>query len=69
MDYQIWCGPAMGSFNDWVKNSYLELPENRSVVDIAEHMLNGAAFLYRINHLALQGILIPPNWKEYPVEK
>ena len=21
MDYQIWCGPSMGAFNDWVKNT------------------------------------------------
>ncbi len=24
MDYQIWCGPSMGSFNDWVRGTYLE---------------------------------------------
>jgi trans-AT polyketide synthase/acyltransferase/oxidoreductase domain-containing protein len=24
MDYQIWCGPAMGAFNDWVRGSFLE---------------------------------------------
>ena len=23
VDYQIWCGPAMGSFNDWVRGTYL----------------------------------------------
>jgi PfaD family protein len=32
IDYQIWCGPAMGSFNDWVRGSYLAEPENRQVV-------------------------------------
>ena len=68
MDYQVWCGPAMGSFNDWVKGTYLEHPENRSVVDVADQLLNGAAFLYRVNHLALQGIQVPPSWYEYQVE-
>ena len=34
-DYQIWCGPAMGAFNDWVRGSYLEAPENRRVVEVA----------------------------------
>ena len=29
MDYQIWCGPAMAAFNDWVRGSFLEQPENR----------------------------------------
>ena len=29
VDYQIWCGPAMGSFNDWVRGSYLAEPNNR----------------------------------------
>ena len=28
IDYQIWCGPAMGAFNEWAKGSYLENPEN-----------------------------------------
>jgi hypothetical protein len=26
LDYQIWCGPAMGAFNDWVAGSFLEPP-------------------------------------------
>ena len=34
IDYQIWCGPAMGAFNGWVKGSFLEEPEERSVVKI-----------------------------------
>jgi trans-AT polyketide synthase/acyltransferase/oxidoreductase domain-containing protein len=47
LDYQIWCGPSMGAFNNWVKGSYLEQPENRSVVDIAHHLTAGACYLYR----------------------
>ena len=31
LDYQIWCGPAMGAFNAWVKGSFLEKPENRTL--------------------------------------
>jgi len=56
MDYQIWCGPAMGAFNDWVSGSYLEKPENRRVADVAHFMMNGAAFLYRLHNLKLQGL-------------
>ncbi len=24
LDYQVWCGPAMGAFNEWAKGSFLE---------------------------------------------
>ena len=38
VDYQIWCGPAMAAFNEWVRGSFLEQPENRRVVTVApEH--------------------------------
>ncbi|MCB0036397.1 MAG: PfaD family polyunsaturated fatty acid/polyketide biosynthesis protein [Anaerolineales bacterium] len=47
MDYQIWCGPAMGAFNDWVRGTDLEHPENRHVVDVAHRIMNGAAALYQ----------------------
>ena len=69
MDYQIWCGPSMGAFNSWVKNSYLEKPENRTVVDVAKHILTGAAYLYRIQNLAGQGIYLSPDYLVYTPEK
>jgi PfaD family protein len=65
MDYQIWCGPAMGSFNNWVKGTYLEVPNNRKVVDIAHHIMTGAAFLYRVQSLKFQGLQIPEHYAEY----
>ena len=43
MDYQIWTGPSMGAFNNWVKATYLEAPQNRHVVDLAMHILRGCA--------------------------
>jgi PfaD family protein len=42
-DYQIWCGPAMGAFNDWAAGGPLEAIENRTVTAIAEAILCGAA--------------------------
>jgi PfaD family protein len=51
LDYQIWCGPAMGAFNDWVRGTYLETPENRKVVEVARHILTGAAYLSRVRML------------------
>jgi PfaD family protein len=59
-DYQIWCGPAMGAFNEWTRGSFLEQPANRSVVTVAMNILLGAAVLTRVNWLRAQGIDIPP---------
>ncbi|MEE8425569.1 MAG: PfaD family polyunsaturated fatty acid/polyketide biosynthesis protein [Elusimicrobiota bacterium] len=56
MDYQIWCGPAMGAFNEWAKGSYLEKPENRWVADVAKNILYGAAVHTRLNMLRNQGV-------------
>ena len=55
IDYQIWCGPAMGAFNEWVKGSFMEAPVARNVVDVATNILFGAAVLMRANHLKQQG--------------
>ncbi|MBW4696837.1 MAG: PfaD family polyunsaturated fatty acid/polyketide biosynthesis protein [Aphanocapsa lilacina HA4352-LM1] len=65
MDYQIWCGPSMGAFNDWVKGTYLGVPENRTVVDVAGQLMLGAAFLYRVQHLRSQGLQLPPAYCRY----
>ncbi|BAT52646.1 2-nitropropane dioxygenase, NPD [Nostoc sp. NIES-3756] len=65
VDYQIWCGPAMGGFNDWVRGSYLAEPQNRRVVDVAHHIMNGAAFLYRIQSLKIQGMQIADYYSQY----
>ena len=50
-DMQIWCGPSMGAFNDWAKGSYLEAYQNREAADIALHIMEGAAYLYRVQAL------------------
>ncbi|MFP4345857.1 MAG: PfaD family polyunsaturated fatty acid/polyketide biosynthesis protein [Anaerolineales bacterium] len=62
MDYQIWCGPAMGAFNDWARGTNLEEPQNRHAVDIAHRLLEGAARLYRLQELRLQGLRVPREW-------
>ena len=64
-DYQIWCGPAMGAFNDWVRGSYLEAPENRRVVEVAWHLILGAAFLNRVQMLGVQGLRVPTTLGGY----
>jgi len=59
LDYQIWCGPAMGAFNDWVKGSFLDQPANRSVVQIALNLLEGAAQICRVQQLRSFGVDVP----------
>jgi len=59
MDYQVWCGPSMGAFNEWARGSYLEEPVNRHVVDVAYQLLTGCAYQYRVQSLKLQGIILP----------
>lgn len=56
VDYQIWCGPAMGAFNEWVQGSFLQAPENRKVVTVGMNILYGAAVTLRVNILKSQGI-------------
>ncbi len=51
MDYQIWCGPAMGAFNAWAEGTPFEDPDNRKVVDVALALLGEAAVLQRVNEM------------------
>ena len=69
MDYQIWCGPAIGSFNDWTRGTYLAEPDNRRVVDVALHLLTGAAYLWRLQQLKLQGVQFAPGIEQYRPQK
>jgi PfaD family protein len=61
LDYQVWCGPAMGAFNEWARGSFLEQPQNRRVVTVALNLLYGAALLGRLNLLRSQGVSLPPD--------
>jgi hypothetical protein len=49
----------MGAFNQWVKGSPLEQPENRTVTAVAKNILRGAAVLTRVNMLRAQGAPLP----------
>ncbi|HJZ58212.1 MAG TPA: PfaD family polyunsaturated fatty acid/polyketide biosynthesis protein, partial [Gemmataceae bacterium] len=59
LDYQVWCGPAMGAFNEWAKGSFLEQPRNRSVVAVALNLLYGACMVLRRQALRQQGVELP----------
>ena len=67
MDFQVWCGPAMGAFNEWAKRTYLEKPENRRAADVACHLMQGAAYLARLRHLEGLGISYSPQYGAYQV--
>lgn len=58
-DYQIWCGPSMGLFNDWVAGTWLAPLEARGVVEVADALLDGAAVLARVDVLRAAGVAIP----------
>ena len=61
LDYQVWCGPAMGAFNRWVRGSFLEAPSGRSVVQIARNLLEGAAVVTRAHQLRTFGVAVPSS--------
>ncbi len=64
-DYQIWAGPAIGAFNNWVKGTYLEDVSKRKTVEVAWHIMTGAAYLYRLRLLQIQGIRLPAACDAY----
>ncbi|MEO1415129.1 MAG: PfaD family polyunsaturated fatty acid/polyketide biosynthesis protein [Bacteroidota bacterium] len=69
LDYQIWCGPSMGAFNDWVKGTYMESYQNREAADVAEQIMQGAAYLFRIQTLRTQGVKFPIEVEKFVPEK
>ncbi len=71
IDYQVWCGPAMGAFNEWVKGSPLEAPANRRAACVARNILEGAAAISRANLQRFTGGTVTPHQmkpeiKEFP---
>lgn len=59
MDYQIWCGPAMGAFNAWVAGSFLADLAARNVAQIGRNLLEGAAVTLRAQQLRSYGLHLP----------
>ena len=55
VDYQIWCGPCMGAFNEWTRDSFLQDVANRDVVTVAFNLLFGASVIMRANQMTMQG--------------
>ncbi len=61
LDYQIWCGPSMGAFNEWTRGTFLEAWENRRAVVLAKNLMAGAAMLTRVAALRTQAGSLPPG--------
>jgi len=59
LDFQIWCGPAMGAFNEWVQGSFLEPLAARTVEQIARNLLEGACVVTRAAQLRSMGVAMP----------
>jgi PfaD family protein len=67
LDYQVWCGPSMGAFNEWVKGTHLEDFRQRHVAEIGRQIMLGAAICLRIAFLRIQGAFIPAEMGAIPV--
>jgi len=64
-DYQIWCGPSMGAFNEWTRGSFMEDPNNRKFKTIAMNLLFGACVVMRrqwiMQGMLSSGLTLPPD--------
>ncbi|MCP3942785.1 MAG: PfaD family polyunsaturated fatty acid/polyketide biosynthesis protein [Desulfobacteraceae bacterium] len=70
MDYQIWCGPSIGAFNQWVKGSFLESHKNRKTAELALNLLFGACLCTRVSFLRAQSMELPLEITSFkPMEK
>jgi len=66
LDYQIWCGPAMGAFNEWARGTFLQQATNRTVAVLGYNLVYGAAVMMRINSLRNQGYRVPEEALRVP---
>ncbi|MEE8169481.1 MAG: PfaD family polyunsaturated fatty acid/polyketide biosynthesis protein [Phycisphaerae bacterium] len=58
-DFQVWCGPAMGAFNEWARGSCLEDQSQRRVATLGLNLMLGAAVTLRAGWLRAQGVPLP----------
>jgi trans-AT polyketide synthase, acyltransferase and oxidoreductase domains len=65
LDYQIWCGPSIGPFNDWTRGTYLAEPQNRRIVDVGLQIMTGCAYLARVQSLRNAGVQVPARLAAY----
>jgi len=51
----------MGAFNTWTRGSFLEAAANRSVVQVARNLMEGAAVITRAQQMRSFGLAIPAS--------
>lgn len=56
IDFQVWCGPAMGAFNRWAAGTGLAAPERRTIGAMAHTLMREAALATRRAHLRAVGL-------------
>lgn len=64
-DFQVWCGPSMGAFNEWVAGSFLADPDNRGFETMTMNLLFGACVAIRRANLIHAGITLPADAGRY----
>ena len=70
LDAQVWCGPSIGAFNSWTRDTFLAEASNRTVVGVAANLMAGAAALTRARWLLHQGVdagMAAGRWIPRPV--
>ena len=65
VDYQVWCGPAMGAFNEWTRDTFLATTDRRDAVTVAMNIMFGAAVLSRANGILKQGVEVPGELTQF----
>lgn len=65
VDFQVWCGPAMGAFNQWVGSGKLSEPKERRAKLVAQNILAGASYLTRVHILRVQGVQLATHLQEF----
>lgn len=61
VDFQIHCGPALGAFNQWVKDTDLEAWQNRDVDVIAERLMQATAKVLNKRIAQMTANVAPPT--------
>jgi len=66
-DYQVWCGPAIGAFNDFIRGSYLDPEVAKAFPDVAQtnmQLFKGACYLRRVRFIQNHPQLVNVDGKD-----
>jgi trans-AT polyketide synthase/acyltransferase/oxidoreductase domain-containing protein len=66
-DFQVWCGAAMGAFNDWARGSALAPAEARGVVAVNRALAHGACVAMRVRTAEALGETLPATAFDIPL--